>query len=96
MRCPGSWKASETPGNEVTTTGAHCALHSISRFEKSETFRVALKDPSANAELDEGGSLAMVTICNDDELKKKSSWSKWRVYLGRRRPHASRPLLGRR
>ena len=42
------------------------------RFEKSETFRVELKDPSGSAELDENGSIAMITIANDDDIKQKS------------------------
>jgi len=42
------------------------------RFEKSETFRVKLADPSSNAELDEKGALAMVKVCNDDELQQKT------------------------
>jgi len=42
------------------------------QFEKSEMFRVMLKEPSEGCELEEEGSIAMVTILNDDELKKKS------------------------
>ena len=42
------------------------------RFEKSECFRLELKEPSSGAELDKGGSIAMITIANDDDIKQKS------------------------
>jgi len=42
------------------------------RFEKAESFRVSLKEPSAGCELDSKGNIAMVTILNDDIIKQKT------------------------
>ena len=43
------------------------------RFEKSEQFRVTLSEPSEGCELDTKGSIAMVTILNDDKVKNRAT-----------------------
>jgi len=43
------------------------------RFEKAESFRVTLSEPSEGCELDTKGTIAMVTILNDDVVKNRAS-----------------------
>merc|ERR1740130_1530224 len=43
------------------------------RFEKAESFRVTLSEPSEGCELDTKGTIAMVTILNDDVVKNRGS-----------------------